>query len=97
MDIPDQTVTVGMNVNFSCDAFSTAGTIVSYLWARNAIPLVDGLTTSGSVISGNMTDTLRIENVTNEDEGGYTCTVSDSTGSSVTSNAATFTTSKLWT
>ncbi len=94
VDIPDQTVTIGMNANLSCDASSVDGPIVSYLWARDGEELADGPTTSGSVISGNISDLLNIEGVTDEDEGGYTCTVCDSTGSVATSNIANLTAGK---
>ncbi|MBX3317888.1 MAG: immunoglobulin domain-containing protein [Phycisphaeraceae bacterium] len=47
-----------------------------YQWYFNGIELEDGITQSGSFVSGSSTDMLTIEGVTLEDNGQYTC-VSD--------------------
>ncbi len=93
-DITNQTVSVGMNASFFCDASSIDGGIVSYSWDRNGLPLMEGLTPGGSVVSGTSDDTLVVEGVTDENEGGYSCTVSDGGGSVDTSNTAFLTAGK---
>jgi hypothetical protein len=60
---------------------------LNYQWRRNGAPLTDGITPSGSEISGANTSELTITNVTPVDEGSYDCVVSADCGSAI-SNAA---------
>ena len=61
---------------------------LSFQWNRGGLPLSDGPTPSGSMISGALTRHLTIENAGTADAGGYACTVSNSCGSAL-SQAAT--------
>jgi hypothetical protein len=63
---------------------------LSYAWTHDGNPLGDGLTGTGSTISGSTTDTLSISGVQDGDAGLYSVTVTD--GSSAQSvSAATLT------
>ena len=80
----DQTnVAPGSDVTFSVTATGTAP--LSYQWQKDGVNLNDG----GS-ISGASTSTLTITGVTESNEGGYRCVVTNSAGTA-TSNTATLT------
>ena len=91
-DIPDQTVTIGRNAPFICNASSDDGDpIVAYSWMRDGVLLSDGSTTNGSQVNGSSSETLLIVGVTDGDEGNYSCSACDSTGSTNASNTAILT------
>ena len=91
-DIPDQTVTIGRNATFICNASSDDGDpILAYSWIRDGMVLSDGSTASGSQVNGSSSETLLIVGVTDGDEGNYSCCASDSIGSTNTSNTAILT------
>ena len=77
----------GSDVSFSVTATGTAP--LSYQWQKYGVDLTDG----GS-ITGATTATLTITGVTESDEGGYRCVVSNSLGMD-TSNTATLTVGML--
>jgi hypothetical protein len=52
-------------------------------WRRNGVPLSDGPTGSGSVISGSSTSMLTIENATLADAGSYDCVASSACGETI--------------
>ena len=80
----DQTnVAPGSDVTFSVTATGTAP--LSYQWQKDGVNLNDG-----GRISGATTATLTITGVTESDEGGYRCVVTNSAGTA-TSNTATLT------
>ena len=80
----DQTnVAPGSDVTFSVTATGTAP--LSYQWQKDGVNLNDG-----GRISGATTATLTITGVTESDEGGYRCVVTNSAGTD-TSNTATLT------
>jgi hypothetical protein len=65
----------------------TAGIIVAALstqpdvsWTRDGVTVTDGLTASGSVISGAATGTLAIDNLQPADAGSYVCIASNACG-----------------
>ena len=55
---------------------------------------MDGPTSEGSVVDGSMSSVLMIVGVGDGDEGGYSCTVSNSNGLTSTSNTAMLTVGK---
>ncbi|MEO6034812.1 MAG: immunoglobulin domain-containing protein [Verrucomicrobiota bacterium] len=63
---------------------------LSYQWRKGGVALTDGVTASGSIISGSTTTNLTVANVANGDAGNYTVTVSNSV-STTTSNPALLT------
>ena len=67
--IPDQTVTQGLNVTFTCIA--TVGFGLTYLWT---IPYLN-CTDCGPVALN--VSTITLTDVSNETQGLYTCTVTD--------------------
>lgn len=73
----------GTSTVFVCNA--TGGTI-TYKWQKDGVDLVDG----GNV-SGSLTSTLNISNVSASDAGSYVCIVSSLCSSSINSNAALLT------
>ena len=80
----DQTdVAPGSDVTFSVTATGTKP--LSYQWQKDGVNLSDG-----GRISGATTATLTITGVTESDEGGYRCVVTNSAGTA-TSNTATLT------
>ncbi|MBL8760205.1 MAG: immunoglobulin domain-containing protein [Phycisphaerae bacterium] len=54
---------------------SAADYAAEYRWSRQGIPLSDGATGHGSVISGSATHELVVSNLSSRDAGGYTCEV----------------------
>ena len=77
----------GSDVSFSVTATGTAP--LSYQWQKDGVNLTDG----GS-ITGATTATLTITGVTESDEGGYRCVVTNIAGMD-TSNTAMLTVGKL--
>lgn len=57
----------------------------TYQWRRNNVPLVNGPTGSGSVISGATTGSLQITNTRLTDAGSYNCLVTNPCGATSTS------------
>lgn len=77
---------LGSSVLFSAE--SSAYPAPTYRWRKNGIPVSDGPTGSGSVVSGAMTIALQIANVGASDIGSYDCVATSSCSESV-SNSAT--------
>ena len=76
-DIPDQTVTRGLNVTFHCNAEGSPA--LSYRWSWTELgSLVDADFDDffPGRVSGETTPTLTIIDVDVDDEGEYTCFVS---------------------
>src|SRR4029079_6173671 len=48
---------------------------LSYQWRRGGVELSDGPTPQGSVLAGAHDATLNIQNVQNQDAGGYDCVI----------------------
>ena len=67
--IPDQTVTQGLNVTFTCIA--TVGVGLTYLWTIPHLNCMD----CGPVALN--VSTITLTDVSNEAQGLYTCTVTD--------------------
>ena len=91
-DIPDQTVTTGFNVTFSCNAEGSDD--ISYQWTRSVYGSLVNRNFSTVVpgrLSGETTPTLTILNVGVLDEGEYTCFVNAS-GTRVGTRTANLTT-----
>ena len=65
-----------------------SGYIAQYSWRRNMLPLSDGVTASGSIISGSSTQTLTILDATSADAGSYDLVVANSCESSTSAEAA---------
>ena len=59
----------------------------SFRWMREGMPLSDGLTSSGSVLSGCTSPYLRITNATGADSGFYSVHVSSACGTSISTAA----------
>jgi hypothetical protein len=76
----NRSITVGQTTSFTVNAIETAP--LSYQWKKNGVDLADG-----GNISGANTATLTVSNAADEDEGDYTCYISNVVGN-VTSNAA---------
>ncbi len=64
-------------------------TPVSYSWRKNSVPLSDGLTPTGTLLSGTHASTLNLSGISIADNGTYDCIVSNSCGQA-TSFAAPF-------
>ena len=80
-----------MNVVPGTDVMFTVvatGNNLTYQWQRDGVNLTDGARYSGTT-----TTTLTVMNVTEEDEGNFTCVVTDDMDS-ITSNAAELTVRK---
>ena len=74
-DIPDQTVTTGLSVTFSCSAEGSPA--ISYQWRRTELgSLVERPFEDVDRVSEETTPTLTILNVGVMDQGEYTCFVS---------------------
>ncbi|MFN9972491.1 MAG: immunoglobulin domain-containing protein, partial [Phycisphaerae bacterium] len=68
-------------------ALIVVGTSPDLLWYRDGVALADGVTASGSVISGSQTRTLVIANVRPGDAGLYRCRGTNACGSDESSGA----------
>ena len=91
-DIPDQTVTRGLNVTFNCNAEGSPA--ISYRWSRTepgSLVESDFNDLFHSRVSGETTPTLTIISANVDDEGEYTCFVSVS-GTLVGTRTANLTT-----
>ncbi len=60
---------------------------LSYQWRKDSVPLTDGTTLNGSVLSGALTGTLSITGATEGDEGFYDCVVTNAYGTATSSTA----------
>ena len=77
----DQSVLAGSNVTFTATVDGTPP--YGFQWSFNGLPLVD----DGVHISGSATASLSISNLTAADEGGYTLTVTNISGSTNSTTA----------
>ena len=80
----DQTVNIGENVTFTCEASGGTGPI-SYRWLFNGNELM----ANPGHISGVDTTSLMITSVIATDGGRYNCEATDSGNGNITSNEAT--------
>ena len=71
----------GDNVSFSTSIDANSATPLTYQWHLGATPLVNGVTGSGSTISGATTATLSINNAQAGDNGSYSVTITNAYGS----------------
>jgi hypothetical protein len=62
--------------------------IVTYSWYKDGVLLSDGTSASGSIYSNTHTATLRIDNVTAADAGGFSVTAGTDCGQTVSSSTA---------
>ena len=79
LPIPNQTVTQGLNVTFTCIA--TVGFNLSYLWTIPHLNCVD----CGPVALN--VPTITLTDITNQANGSYTCTVTDLINQTATTSA----------
>jgi trimeric autotransporter adhesin len=84
----DRRTTPASTVQFQLIA--SGGGALSYEWYREGQPLINGPTLSGSVIAGVRTPALSISNVSDADEGGYRCVVSNACGGTTSDPARLF-------
>ncbi len=63
------------------------GAPMSFQWRRNAQPLADGPTPSGSIVRGSTTPSLTIAAAQAPDAGNYDCIVSDACGGTASASA----------
>ncbi len=75
----NQPLVIGSTTQFKVAA-AGAGTL-TFQWRKSGVPLTNGPTPSGSVISGAQTATLTMSNTTAADAGSYSCLVSNTCGS----------------
>ncbi|HVZ93240.1 MAG TPA: hypothetical protein VG797_01905 [Phycisphaerales bacterium] len=73
----NMTICPGTNAHFNAQMFYTT---TPQQWRRDNVPLQDGPTGTGSVISGAHTDTLTITNVSTADNAYYDCVASNICG-----------------
>ena len=76
-----------LNGNFSLSVGAT-GTGLQYHWKKGTTLLIDGTTSTNSSISGSLSSTLTIQNITTANAGTYSCVVKGTcstitTGSSI--------------
>ncbi|MGD9689866.1 MAG: hypothetical protein AB7K52_09465 [Phycisphaerales bacterium] len=57
---------------------------VTYLWRRDGVPISDGVTSRGTLVSGARSRTLNLANVTSSDIAVYSVVVRDQSGASAT-------------
>ncbi|MFO0833925.1 MAG: immunoglobulin domain-containing protein [Phycisphaerales bacterium] len=74
----DEQVPTGASVAFDCQV-SPPETMLR--WCHDGLPLQDGPTTSGSIISGSGTSSLHLDGVSTLDQGSYECLVISPAGS----------------
>ncbi len=60
---------------------------LTYQWRLAGLPLTDGPTPSGSIISGSTTDTLTITQLSQADDGSYDVAVTTACGSAISTPA----------
>ncbi|HZW05488.1 MAG TPA: immunoglobulin domain-containing protein [Phycisphaerales bacterium] len=80
-DQPDEftpTPCPGSTAHFEVQA--VGGPILVYRWHRNNVPLVNGATGSGSVITGATLPHMQISNISSADDGIYTCVITSQCG-----------------
>jgi hypothetical protein len=80
----------GTTANFTAGVSACAGPIASYSWTLNGNPLSDGVTGTGSTISGSATASLTVAGVQDGDAGLYSITLIDA-NSQPSSSAASLT------
>ncbi len=91
VDAPsDQTVCEGAEVRF--DVSVTGSGPFFYVWRRDGQVLSDGITSSGSVISGSSTPSLEISHSSGMDAGDYDCIVSNACSIATSEAAALYVT-----
>ncbi len=81
-----QTVNPGSNVTFTATPVGGIGS-VSEQWYRSGAPLTDGPTGTGSTLSGSLTASLTVSNVSNLDYGDYFAVVTDGCGPDTSATA----------
>ena len=84
--ISDQNITIGRNATFLCNVTDGDDGSIMYSWERDAVSLSDD-----GRITGTETDTLIIVDVTDSDEGMYTCIATNGGGNSTSTNPAMLT------
>jgi hypothetical protein len=82
-----QSAAQGAGASFTVAAASGHENL-TYSWRRSGVPLTDGATPHGSIISGAGTNTLSISGIRPQDAGDYTCTISNTCGSHASQPAA---------
>ncbi len=80
------TVNPGGTANFTVSAAGSGP--FSYEWEDDGVPLMDGLSPSGAIISGSATADLQISGVGYQDAGNYSVTVFNGYNASAASPAA---------
>jgi hypothetical protein len=83
------TLPPGATANYSVVASGTP--TLTYLWYSNAVAMADGITGSGSTVSGSATANLSISGITTGDAATYTCAVTNGLGSGLLSSGGTLT------
>jgi len=87
-----RSVIVACQGDASFVARPAAGYVPLFSWRHNGVPLTDGLTPTGSTVTGSQENTLRISTLSGADQGVYDVVVMDADGcGSVTSATATLT------
>jgi len=75
VDIPATQVAINGTLTLTVQSTAPAGFTFGYQWNYEGAPLLNGPSSSGSLISGVNSKTLRITRMTEAEEGNYTCTV----------------------
>jgi hypothetical protein len=78
-------INAGQNANFMVAALSASP--MSYQWRRDAEPLIDGPTASGSAITGAASPTLAIASAQAADAGHYDCIITNGCGGIASASA----------
>lgn len=76
----------GNSASFTVTLTAT-GTELSYQWEKNGVAINNGVTGTGSTISGATSATLVISNITAADNGVYRCTVTNQGGAAFSNSA----------
>jgi hypothetical protein len=85
--IADATASQDVHVGETIELTVTAaiGGAASFAWSRDGVPLIDGPTLAGSLVSGATTPMLAIDNAQLGDAGQYSCLITSACGSVETS------------
>lgn len=89
-ELSNKTVLATQTATFGIIANGT--TPITYAWSKGGVPLANGTTANGSVLSGANTPNLSIANAALADAGAYSVTATNAVGSD--SSAATLTVNK---